>query len=790
MSEQLNYSTEDLHTLYRQYLANPNDFSDAERGWLQDAMGKSGMRTQGAFDGKPPTSPDDDLRQLVTMYQKAPSSFDESELAWMRSALQQRGLDPDTALRGTQGGAFTRGMRSGVTLNFDDELGGALAYLDPNEDYADRRDRIRRAQDARRFMYPDTTLAGEVTGGLATAAVPIGGTALAAGRGARALTSIGARATATGAAEGAASGFGSQRGSNNPLSAEVGTGAAGGAVFGLGGGLVGEFLGRGLSRLSKRSAPKLRETVGAELQRIAKVTGMSPDEIISRAAQDESFAAQVSDNKTFQQLIKSWYRGASDDVRAQVSATLQRRSEEAPSTIVRAFEERLGRVPTERGSAEERIFPASREWGEAYEASPAVETDRYLADLQDLYDFTPGVIGDLNTQARLGAAARARETGTAMPKGPLLAVDENGAVQFTRTPTAPEIDYLERQLRRNVDAGYNPSSGPVKVGELEFNQSVQRSVRKNVDENLPPLANVRAREAQANRAMEAYDAARAIGTGSRNIDEFLSGFRQMDDISKDHARAGIVANLAPQLRNLGPTATATVDKLVDTGALSRPYAELIREVFPNDEALQRTLRTALGNRRAGAAISTGSDTALLQTDDLRRAGARDGMLPIIGTAVLDVTTGSGGAITAGALTQRFGSKLIDNLRRGAGFESTKDFDQALQIFTRSVPDADAMLKRALTGDVVASRLLRTALASIGTRAAGGVGEEKGVAGLLDALSIPGAQASEWDREQLAILSELTGEPFRGTKITVRPRAGYYDEVRRRGEAAGREMGDL
>lgn len=112
----------------------------------------------------------------------------------------------------------------------------SLPLDDPNLTYAERRDFLRDRNKTAAEAHPRAALAGEIAGGLASAAVIPGG---AAAGGARTLGQLAKAGARVGAAYGAASGLGSSEadlthGEVGRALLDTGLGAAGGAVLGAG----------------------------------------------------------------------------------------------------------------------------------------------------------------------------------------------------------------------------------------------------------------------------------------------------------------------------------------------------------------------------------------------------------------------------------------------------------------------------------------------------------------------------------------------------------------------------
>ena len=165
-------------------------------------------------------------------------------------AIGPKDTDP-TGLKGAG-----RGFLDTATFGFSDEIAGAVRAAVPGGlDYRQGRDQARASMDAAKQASPKAFLGGQIAGGLATAAVPIG----AAGRAA----SLGGAIT-KGAAVGAGSGALYGAGNAKEMENVPGDALVGGAVGGVVGGVVPGVVAGGKALVS----PVVRGAKGA-VQRMA-----------------------------------------------------------------------------------------------------------------------------------------------------------------------------------------------------------------------------------------------------------------------------------------------------------------------------------------------------------------------------------------------------------------------------------------------------------------------------------------------------------------------------------------
>ena len=149
-------------------------------------------------------------------------------------------------------GDYARAGVSGLTLGFNDELGGALTGIIPGgAGYTETRDRIRANEAAARYAAPKRMLATEIAGGAIPGLLTLGASTPATG-----LT-VGGRmlqAAKVGGGIGAASGLGHSEAGDVPgMAKDVAIGGAGGAAVGAGLSSLASLI-RGVSAMRPQNA--------------------------------------------------------------------------------------------------------------------------------------------------------------------------------------------------------------------------------------------------------------------------------------------------------------------------------------------------------------------------------------------------------------------------------------------------------------------------------------------------------------------------------------------------------
>lgn len=156
--------------------------------------------------------------------------------------------------------SFVRGTVQGATLNFSDEMVGALESLFSDKTYAQARDESRAANQAAKDANPWTYGAGELGGGIATSFVPGLGVAKGASLGAQALKA---------GAIGAVSGLGASE--KEDLGGQLQDAATSGALSAATAGIIGKVVRGAPERVEKRLIGDI--TDGATATQRDKVVG-------------------------------------------------------------------------------------------------------------------------------------------------------------------------------------------------------------------------------------------------------------------------------------------------------------------------------------------------------------------------------------------------------------------------------------------------------------------------------------------------------------------------------------
>lgn len=178
-------------------------------------------------------------------------------------------VDPEKEISEAESAA--RGFAQGATLGFADEISGGVESLFTDKSYEQARDESRKNFKTAEKANPGYYLAGEVGGGLATAAIPFGGTA-----------TLG-KAIATGAKLGGVTALGNSEADNiKDVAKDVGSGialGAGGGALGVGASKVVASGVSSLKKLPSKFIKKGLEDIGDSGANIlSKETGQIPIE--------------------------------------------------------------------------------------------------------------------------------------------------------------------------------------------------------------------------------------------------------------------------------------------------------------------------------------------------------------------------------------------------------------------------------------------------------------------------------------------------------------------------------
>ncbi len=325
-------------------------------------------------------------------------------------AASPMGFDPDAYLAAKAAPApepmeapgyletLARGAAQGGTLGFADELVGAGGagvdalkkgtISDVVADYIASRDQYRHGDEAARAANPKTYLAGNITGGIATAAVP--------GLNIAALPTLGARAAGAGAL-GAVAGLG---GSDADLTQGDVAGAAKDTLIGgATGAALQPVFEKVVAPLASSAKEKLGELAGSAGKKALNVAFDTPEEVTTRYLSDPDAVNGALSRENFGQKLA--------DTLGELKNDTGPAYEQAMSTLSK------DRLPVE-----------------------GFEAEKWIAKLRSFGDQRANAIAD---RLEAGLKERAGQFPTPLPTEKLKGRELREAVDFNR--------YIDDQLR-------------------------------------------------------------------------------------------------------------------------------------------------------------------------------------------------------------------------------------------------------------------------------------------------------------------------------------------------------
>ena len=585
----------------------------------------------------------------------------------------------------------TRTAAQGLTLGFADEIEARARSLATGRPYAEVLDEIRGSVKAYQEARPKEALGYEIGG----AALPAIGAMVAApftgGASTAAVAPTLARMAGIGAVQGGLAAFGTGEGGAVERLSRVPGGAVAGSVGSAVGGGVVRAAGSGLATLTDATRRLVgnrgSSIVENEIQRLARQTGKTPDEI----ADDILNGRLLAENRSIQAAVRAYRTGGGD-----ASRIIQEGLEQRPAMTRAAAMDDLNKYLADISApsalqaqrrSEDVARVAERAAYSQFRDMPA--PDDVVSALADTLRRVPSAAEEV------GIALRA-QTGAA----PFFEILEDGSVQFTRSPTVAEVENVRRAVANRASALYRGNMGA--AGEAV--SEAETGLRGLLDEAVPELSTTRATAASVRSQRDAFDAGQKAFSG--DVNERLMEFAKLTDPSQIEAyRAGLMA--AIQAR----AATGSRQSMIRNMASKEETKEsrILREVLPQDavDDVLRSIETASGAQEAASKILQGSQTAETIMEQ-RRQG--------LGLSVSDISSALSMDPTALA---NVASKMADRFRR-----DLTDAERARIARVLVSDDAD-LVRRAIEDDgalaVLRDKIERiSATASSGAARAGAV----------------------------------------------------------------------
>lgn len=505
--------------------------------------------------------------------------------------------------------AAMRGVASGLTANFSDEISGlenaasdalprlvgpvpvralaggariAASYLtgrDPEAvtDYQTARDETRALNQAAEENYPVTSLAGNVAGAVA---LPVG-----AGAGAAGMLGRMAAGSGTGAALGALSGVGEGVGAGNTVAKGVTGAAAGGILGGLAPiGVRGvELAGRGIAKAAQPIITNIRGAINPDVEAARRVLlarqrdaasvnpGMSADEFAAAKASGSPVINADMGGETTQALARSAANTSQEGRAALEAVTGERYATQSPR-IANWLKETFD-FPAP-GPTLERLQEAARRenrpaYIRAYSEGANLPFDESLLQVSQA-----PVVQDAIRKAMVTAKNEAAKLDLPPPKNPFR-FDENGRLR----PMADADGNLMRPnlqfwdiVKRNLDKTGTPEA-----------RDWARVLREHLDDLVPSYNTARSGAAKFFGAEEALEAgakfATMSGRDTMTIAEARKGLANLKPGERKLFEAGFVSNLIAKVEDL------------------KDGQDVVKQIF-NSEFARKQIKLVLGDQRA------------------------------------------------------------------------------------------------------------------------------------------------------------------------------------------------
>lgn len=484
-----------------------------------------------------------------------------------------------------------RSILQGVTFGFGDEIEAFVrSSLPGGREYEEIRDDLRDKLTTYKAAYPGEALSMELVGALVPGIATLGGgTLLGAGSAAaRTAPTIG-RLVGTGALEGAASGIGYSEREGLSSLADAPGGALAGAVFS-------PLISRGASGFGRfaenflGSRPATR--VQAEVQRLARSIGKTPDEIVA----DLIDGRLMSENETVNATLRA-YKSAMGEPSAAIIERLPARTRETRDIAMQGLQAGLAPNRLERNlidammSTDEQLRAAqSRAYESIFGTVPEVTQD-VSRNIESILQRFPSVRNEL--------AGIYSESDRLVP---LFAEDASGKISLRRIPNLEDAETVRRILRDENIAlqGSSRATRSQNYGDAE------RQLKSLLDQRYPDLKQVRADFRIRELVKKSFENGRKALT--KDPDEIAAIFTRLErDATPAEVQAykeGVLAAIRFKFRSQ----PSTIGRFADP---DRKEGAILRALFPEsqiDDVIKR-LETAGAAYGAEQRVIYGSQTA-------------------------------------------------------------------------------------------------------------------------------------------------------------------------------------
>jgi len=496
---------------------------------------------------------------------------------------------------------FIRSALQGLTFKTADEAEAFLRSKTTGEDYdaalLDIRKKLKDYQGARPWeslaaetsgAIPIAVLGSMFTGGGATPAI------------ATSLFPTLARVAGVGAAQGAVTGAGGAEGDlvsrgmgaiEGGLVGGVVAPAAYGVTKAIGTAIIDPVLDFARRQIGGRGA----KVVETEIQRIAKDTGLTPDEIVQRIANGET----LSENQAVLSTIRG-YVGGGGDASNILRESLGRRPTALRQQVVGEMQKELvgGIEPNVlkafKASEQARKDALNEMYEQAYGQGGVVSGDM-LKNFTEALKRSPDAVKNIND---LYLAT----TGTK----PFFKMSEAGEIIFERAPTLKDIEIARRGIQANINDKFRGGAGDVASALKPF----ELNLRNSINESSDALKSARQTASSQKTMTESFDSGRKAF--AKSADQVALEFEDLTAKGTD-AVSAYRAGIMDQIRNkmsLGGKATM-VTNLADPNTKE---GAILRIIYPQDKVddILKLANVASQSQKAAGYVMGGSSTAPTQ----------------------------------------------------------------------------------------------------------------------------------------------------------------------------------
>lgn len=561
-----------------------------------------------------------------------------------------------------------RSLAQGATFGGADEAEAYLRSL-AGEPYKEAETDIRGKLKAYQKDRPFESLAYEAGGAIPVA---IAATQLTGGAAAPAtMIPLLTRAAGVGALQGGLTAFGTGEGDVFDRIPRVPQGMVVGGIAGPVGTLAltgGGAIANKLIDFTRRSfGGRGAKAVETEVQRLAKESGLTTDEIVERVASGEIMA----ENATLQAAVRGLYtKGgkAASTIRGALSQRPTALRAEAVKQMQRGLSPTGDKnVLRQQKMNQEEIDIAEKAlYGKAFEQGGVVSPpllQSFADSLKSSKDAAKGISEYYTLQTR--------------GKSPFFNVMDDGTVEYSRMPTIQDMEIVRRGLRQEADKAYRAGSG-ASGGVLN---EMEKELKAGLDVSSPALQTARQTAFQTRTASESFQEGRKAF--AKSADQVAVDFESMTPAAQKAYRAGLMDAVRKKM--------TTGSRKSMMGLFSDETSkegQILRSVFQQDQlaGLMRSIDVAAGSQRAATKILGGSDTAASL-----QQGQRIGM----NISPEEVTQAIGGDVISGyRILKKFIGQNTENLTEAQR-------DQIAQILVSTNP---SVVRNALVDESALAQL--------------------------------------------------------------------------------------